>query len=429
MDQDSAHMVAAFKVPMLKPGEFEILRIRIKQYIQMMDYALWEVIENGATLPKTHVVEGVTKEMPITTAKEKVQRILEVKARTTLMMSIPNEHQLKFNFIKDAKQLLEAIKKRFGGNAAIKKTQRNLLKQQYEKFTALNSKMLDQTFNRLQKLMSQLELLEVKGMSRSNSSIQNMAFVSSSNNNSSNTNGAVNTANEVSTTSTQVNVAFSLNIDNLSDAVIFEFLASQPNNPQLVHEDLKQIHPYYMEKMDLRWQMATLTMRARRFLKKTRRKLTINGNETIGFDKSNVECYNCHKRGNFARECRAPRNQDNKHKESTRKSVPVETPASIALVSCDGNFMPPKLDLSFKILDEFVNKLVVKTSEAKSSEEEPKAVRKNDDAPIIEECVSGDVEENVTQPKVERKQLGLALLRKSLSNLSIQKRLLGKLLK
>ncbi|GJR59004.1 putative ribonuclease H-like domain-containing protein [Tanacetum coccineum] len=68
----------------------------------------------------------------------------------------------------------------------------------------------------------------------------------------------------------------------------------------------------------------------------TGRKLTVNGNESIGFDKSKVECYNCHKRGHFTRECRAPRNQDNKKKEISRRSVPVETSTSIALVSCDG---------------------------------------------------------------------------------------------
>nr|GEX66674.1 hypothetical protein [Tanacetum cinerariifolium] len=163
-----------------------------------------------------------------------------------------------------------------------------------------------------------------------------MAFMSSSNNNTSSLNVTVNTAHGISTASTQVNAAYSTNIDNLSDAVIYSFFASQPNSPQLVHKDLEQIHPDDMEEMDLRWQMAMLTMRARRILKKTGRKLTVNGNETISFDKSNVECYNCHKRGYFSRECRAPKNQHNKHKESSRRSVPMETSNSIALVSCDG---------------------------------------------------------------------------------------------
>ncbi|GJT12012.1 uncharacterized mitochondrial protein-like protein [Tanacetum coccineum] len=333
MDQDSARMVAASKVPMLKPGS----------------HREW------CNLPKRQVVEGVTTVMPITSAEDKAQRRLEVKARSTLMMGIPNEHQLKFNSIKDAKLLLEAVEKRFGGNAATKKTQRNLLKQQYENFTAPSSEMLDQTFDRLQKLVSQLELLdeklsqedvnqkllrslspewnthavvwrnkaeletmsmddlynnlkvyepEVKGMSSSSSSTQNMAFVSSSNNNTSSSNEAVNAAHGVTTASTQVNAANSTNIDNLSDAVICSFFASQPNSPQLAHKDLQQIHPDDIEEMDLKMQMhwsATST---------TKR--------------------------NFARECRAPRNQDNKNKESSRKSVHVETSTSIALGSCDG---------------------------------------------------------------------------------------------
>ncbi|GJU09775.1 hypothetical protein Tco_1132171, partial [Tanacetum coccineum] len=128
MDQESVHMVAASKVPILKHGEYELWRMRIEQYIQMINYALWEVIENGNTLPTTQVVDGVVTQVTITTVEDKAQRRLEVKAINTLMIGIPNEYQLKFNSIKDAKLLLEAIKKRFGGNAATKKTQRNLLK-------------------------------------------------------------------------------------------------------------------------------------------------------------------------------------------------------------------------------------------------------------------------------------------------------------
>nr|GEV52496.1 ribonuclease H-like domain-containing protein [Tanacetum cinerariifolium] len=124
---------------MLKPGECEIWRMRTEQYIQMMDYVLWKVIENGATLPNTQVTDGVITMMPITTAEEKAQRRLKVKARSTLLMGIPNEHQLNFNSIKDAKQLLKAVEKRFSGNNATKKTQRNFLKQQFENFSASSS--------------------------------------------------------------------------------------------------------------------------------------------------------------------------------------------------------------------------------------------------------------------------------------------------
>ncbi|GJR86872.1 putative ribonuclease H-like domain-containing protein [Tanacetum coccineum] len=215
-----------------------------------------------------------------------------------------------------------------------------------------------------------------------------MAFVSSSNNNNSSTNRsistaqAVNTANGVSVANTQVNA---YNIDNLSDAVICAFLASQPNNPHLAHEDL-----------------------ARRFLKNTCKKLTINGNESVGFDKSKVECYNCHKRGHFAKECRALRNQDYKNKESTRRTVPVETSTSTVLVSCDGlggystqNVHASNHRMYFTGLDEFVNMPVYENR--KSDEEVSKVVRKSNDSPIIEDGMSDSEEENVSQTKTEKK--------------------------
>ncbi|GJR51000.1 hypothetical protein Tco_1401521 [Tanacetum coccineum] len=318
---------------------------------------------------------------------------------------------------------------------------------------------------------------EVKGTSSSITNTQNITFVSAN----SNTNRAVNTAHGATTASTQATAVNSTTIDNLSDAVICAFFASQPNSPQLNNEDLQQIHPDDLEEMDLRWQMAMLTMRARRFLKNTRRKFSVNGTETIGFDKSKVECYNYHKRGYFARECRAPRNQENKNRENTRRVVPVETTTSNALVSCDGsgydwsdqaeegptnfalmaysstssnsevstnsklfiilfgkslesvearllvykkNKSVYKEDINVlkreihlrevaiielrRNLEEFTSdpiviKPVAENSEAKASEAKPKEDRKNNGAPIIEDWVSDNEEDDVPQAKIEKK--------------------------
>nr|GFD19575.1 hypothetical protein [Tanacetum cinerariifolium] len=168
----------------------------------------------------------------------------------------------------------------------------------------LNTLSMDDLYNNLKIYES-----EVKGIS-SSTNTQNMVFVSSSSNNSNNSIGVnttqkVNTANGVNTASSQVNAASVLNIDNLSDAVICAFQASHLNSTHLVNEDLEQIHPDDLEEMDLKWQMAMLTMRARRFFKNTRSKLNLNGNDSVAFDKTKVKCYNCHKRGHFTRECRA----------------------------------------------------------------------------------------------------------------------------
>nr|GEV20389.1 hypothetical protein [Tanacetum cinerariifolium] len=93
-----------------------------------------------------------------TTVGEKLDRKNEMKARGTLLMALPNKDQLKFHSYHDAKLLIEAIEKRYGGNKESKKVQRILLKQQYKNFAASSSETLDQTFDRLQKLISQLEL-------------------------------------------------------------------------------------------------------------------------------------------------------------------------------------------------------------------------------------------------------------------------------
>ncbi|GKF27788.1 ribonuclease H-like domain-containing protein, partial [Tanacetum coccineum] len=94
---------------------------------------------------------------------------------------------------------------------------------------------------------------------------------------------------------------------------MFSFFANQSNSLQLDEEDLEQIDHDNLKEMDLKWQVAMLSMRVKHFYKKTGRKLIFNGKEPVGFDKTNVECFNCHRRCHFARECRAQRNQGNRN--------------------------------------------------------------------------------------------------------------------
>nr|GEZ24600.1 ribonuclease H-like domain-containing protein [Tanacetum cinerariifolium] len=135
--------------------------MRIEQHFLMTDYLLWEVILNGDSLAPIRVVEGVLQPVAPTTVEQKLARKNELKARGTLLMALPDKHQMKFNTHKDAKTLMEDIEKRFKGNTETKKVQKTLLKRQYEKFPGSNSESLDRIHDRLQKLISQLEILGV----------------------------------------------------------------------------------------------------------------------------------------------------------------------------------------------------------------------------------------------------------------------------
>ncbi|GKC68504.1 hypothetical protein Tco_1101102, partial [Tanacetum coccineum] len=116
-----AHIVAASKVPMLKPGEYELRRMRMEQYIQMIDYSLWEVIENGNAPLITKIVKGVETLISPETAEEKAQRRLELKARSILLMGIPNEHQLKFNSIKVPSHYYRLLRRGLEGMLLLKR--------------------------------------------------------------------------------------------------------------------------------------------------------------------------------------------------------------------------------------------------------------------------------------------------------------------
>nr|GEW12223.1 ribonuclease H-like domain-containing protein [Tanacetum cinerariifolium] len=234
------------------------------------------------------------------TTEEKVQKKNDVKARSMLLMTLPNKHLMTFNQYKDAKTLFAAIQIRFGGNEATKKTQNTLLKQMYENFSASSTESLDSNFNRLQKIVSQLAILG-ENISKEDLHLKffrslpsewnthNMAFVSSPSSTSEvNTTYGVSTVNtQANPGSTQVNTA---STTNLSDATVYAFLASQPNGSQLAHENLVQIYEDELEGMYLKWQLALLSMRTRRFFQKTGRKITINWNDTAKYDKSKETC-------------------------------------------------------------------------------------------------------------------------------------------
>nr|GFA04471.1 ribonuclease H-like domain-containing protein [Tanacetum cinerariifolium] len=301
----SPQVVSAAKLPILNPNEFDLWKMRLEQYFLMIDYSLWEVILNEDSLVPTRVVEGVVQPFGHTSAKQKQARRNELKAPGTLLMALRNKHQLKFNSHKDAKTLMEAIKKRFRGNTKTKKVQKTILKQQFKNFTGSSSESLDQIHNRLQKLthtliwrnMVDLEEQSLNDLFNSlkiyeaevkhSSSTQNLAFVSSSN--TDNTTDSVSAAASVFVVCAKLHVSSLPNVDSLSNA------------------------------------MAMLTMRARRFLQKTGRNLGDNGPTSMGFDMSKVECYNCYRKGHFARECRSPMDsRRNGAADQQRRTVPVK---------------------------------------------------------------------------------------------------------
>ncbi|GJU64704.1 hypothetical protein Tco_1246539 [Tanacetum coccineum] len=228
---------------------------------------------------------------------------------------------------------------------------------------------------------------EVKGTSSSSTNTQNIAFVSANNN----INGAVNTAHGATTASTQITTVNSTIIDNLSDAVICAFFASQPNSPQLDNEDLQQIHPDDLEEMDLRWQMAMLTMRARRFLKNTGRKFFVNGTKKYSKGMKQEGCAMW-----MTTTSNALVSYDGSGYDWSDQAE--EGPTNFALMA----YSSTNSNSEFTS-EPIVIKPVAKNNEAKASKAKPKEVRKNNGAPIIEDWVSDNEEDDVPQAKIKKK--------------------------
>nr|GEU87466.1 hypothetical protein [Tanacetum cinerariifolium] len=176
LDNDDLKQIDADDLEKMKTkrnlGANETTSIRIQQYLQHEHCALWEVIEFGDSYEAhqqesttVSASEGTTKKKGRTvafTTEDMQKRRNDVKVRTTLLLALLDEHQLRFSKYKTAQELWAAILKTFGGNEATKKTKKNLLKQQYGTFKAKGSETLEQTFNRLHAIVSHLEFMDIE---------------------------------------------------------------------------------------------------------------------------------------------------------------------------------------------------------------------------------------------------------------------------
>nr|GEW53336.1 uncharacterized mitochondrial protein AtMg00810-like [Tanacetum cinerariifolium] len=270
------------------------------------------------------------------TAEDMQKKKNDVKARITILLSLPDEHQLRFIKYKTARELWAAILKTFGGNKATKKTKKNLLKQQYGNFKAEGSKTLEQTSDldtmSLDDLYNHLKVYESEVQKKSEPNSQNMAFISSAKHSSGKEDG--NTA-CVPTASTNVPTA-SASIATISQDTACVYIASQSSGSQIKFEDINQIDEDDMEEMDIKWNMELLSMRADKFWMKIGKKISIQGLDVAGFDKSKVDCFNCYKMGHFARECRAHRNQDKGRRDNYRQGSKAKEQALKELMAIYG---------------------------------------------------------------------------------------------
>ncbi|GKC39425.1 hypothetical protein Tco_1051809, partial [Tanacetum coccineum] len=258
------------------------------------------------------------------TAEEKTNKKNDVKPRSLLLMALPNEHQLTFSQYTNAKTMFAAIKTRFGGNEATKKTQKTLLKQQYENFSASSAESLDSIFNRLQKiaeietmsindLYNNFKIVEqkVKKSVGASSGAQNLAFMTAQSTSSANDVNTTIPAYEVSTASLNVNTASpQVSTASFSDDAVYAFMVENPNGSNLLQWDLEKIHEDDLEEIDLKCQLSLLSMREKRVFQ-------------LSQDMK------------LCQECRAPRNKEGqfRNQDNTRKHGNNEDTSSKAMLA------------------------------------------------------------------------------------------------
>ncbi|KAI3681921.1 hypothetical protein L6452_36728 [Arctium lappa] len=331
---------------------------------------MWDIIENGPSEAGRIGPDG--KRPPPKTDGERKIRQTEMKALSTLLLVIPNEYQHQFCNCTDAQILWNALEKRFAGTKSIKRNQRDVLKQQYENFTSSKNESMTQTFDRFNKLIGELATAGVKmdqddinrKFLRSLGDEWTMYTVSYRQSDNLEEKELDDLYNDLRVFETEVKIkkkptgyvhnaallSASTDTTAIPEAVstasgassekgtetIFEAFLSSHSNNSLINDDLDQLHPDDLEEMDIKWQMAMLSMRVKKFIKRTgRNNFSQRREDGAGFDKTKVECYKCHMKGHFARECRSVVPNNNHQQAQNGGYTQNKNPAQ-ALVSQQG---------------------------------------------------------------------------------------------
>ncbi|GJR42861.1 ribonuclease H-like domain-containing protein [Tanacetum coccineum] len=269
----------------------------------------------------------------LVTAEEKTNKKNDVKARSLLLMTLPNEHQLTFSQYSDAKTILLLSKHNLEAMKPIRKHRRHCCSNNMKILVHQAQSLLTLSLTGSRRLLVGLQFWE----DMKKWSIDDLYQLQNVKQDVKKIVGMLIVVIKLSLFYLlQSNPAVTNDVNTANPA--YEVSTVSPNINTACPQDLEQIHEDDLEAMDLKWQLSLLSMRAKRYFQRTGKKIFINANDTAGYDKSKVECFNCHKMGHFARECRAPRNKEGqfKYQDNTRKQGNNEDTSSKAMLAIDG---------------------------------------------------------------------------------------------
>nr|GEZ99584.1 ribonuclease H-like domain-containing protein [Tanacetum cinerariifolium] len=308
----------------------------MQNFISSFDLLCWNIVLKGNSAKSmTTNNDGNPKIRPPITAEEHQQVQREDKATTILVFALPDEHMGDFYHMIDARDIWNAIRARFGGNAKSKKMQKSLLKRKFKEFKISEEEGLDKGYDKMQKILTQMNTLKIKPDPED----INMKFLRGSPSSWSGNSGYGGYTTTLSASpdfsSSKGSSKFKCSV---VDDVLYSFFANHEINQQLVYEDLDQMNKDEFEEYDLKHQMAMLSIKVHSFEKKHGRKIKFNGRENARFDKKLVKCFNCKQMGHFLRECRAQGAQtSNNYQKYKSKEAGKNGSDSKAMVIVDGS--------------------------------------------------------------------------------------------